>query len=83
MERTTRPCRPPLLTLVAKRGGRPPSAFRLLPCRTGMHPARSLLTSALYRVGLPILIVLDQNRWTSTCIAENAPPFILPDPLRT
>jgi len=31
VERTARPCRPPLLTRVCKRGGRPPSAFRLLP----------------------------------------------------
>jgi len=42
-ERAAGPCRPPLLTHVCKRGGRPPSAFRLLPCG---QPAGSLLTSA-------------------------------------
>ena len=31
LERAAGPCRPPLLTHVCKRGGRPPSAFRLLP----------------------------------------------------
>src|SRR3982750_3130702 len=47
--------RPPLLTLVCKRGGRPPSAFRLLPCPCGpgaCTPARC------DRVGLPILMVV-------------------------
>ena len=72
MERTARPCRPPLLTLVCKRGGRPPSAFRLLPCPSR---AGSLHTSAC-RVGLPILIVLDQNRWTGTCIADTLRSYL-------
>jgi hypothetical protein len=43
LERAAGPCRPPLLTHVCKRGGRPPSAFRLLPCG---QAARSLHTSA-------------------------------------
>lgn len=67
LERTTRPCRPPLLTRVCKRGGRPPSAFRLLPCG---YPPGACSPARCDRGGLPILIVLDQNRWTSTCIAD-------------
>ena len=55
LERTTRPCRPPLLTLVCKRGGRPPSAFRLLPCGC---PPGACSPARCNRVGLPILIVL-------------------------
>src|SRR5579872_2913113 len=46
LERTARPCRPPLLTHVCKRGGRPPSAFRLLPCVSppgACSPARVLI----------------------------------------
>src|ERR1019366_8210954 len=50
-ERTTRPYRPPALTHVNKRGGCPPSAFRLLPC--GEPPGAC--SPAPNRVGLPIL----------------------------
>ena len=57
----------PVMTHVCKRGGRPPSAFRLLPCGS---TARSLHTSALRSSRTPYFEVLDQNRWTSTCIAD-------------
>src|ERR1019366_3571812 len=50
-ERTTRPYQPPALTHVNKRGGCPPSAFRLLPC--GEPPGAC--SPAPNRVGLPIL----------------------------
>jgi len=65
LERIARPCRPPLLTRVCKRGGCPPSAFRLLP--GGF--AGSLLTSAKSS-RTPILMVLDQNRQAGDCVAD-------------
>src|ERR1035438_9144267 len=52
VERTTWPCRPPLLTHVCQRGGRPPSAFRLLPCGS---PPGACTPARVDRAGPPIL----------------------------
>jgi hypothetical protein len=76
MERTARPCRPPLLTLVCKRGGRPPSAFRLLPRGATGAPPEACSPARCDRVGLPILIVLDQNRWTGACVADTLRSYL-------
>src|ERR1035438_7304911 len=59
---------PRYLTHVCKRGGCPPSAFRLLPCVS--PPGACTPARVLIRAGPPILIVLDQNRKTSTCFAD-------------
>src|ERR1039458_3870417 len=66
-ERAAGPCRPPLLTHVCKRVGvrRAPLGFSLAARPPGAcSPARN------DRVGLPILMMLDQNRWTSAGFAD-------------
>src|ERR1017187_6299485 len=64
----------PGLTHVCQRGGCPPSAFRLLPSGNRQELAHQRMSS-----GTPYFEVLDQNRWTSTCIADTLRTYSTPD----
>src|ERR1039458_8364984 len=63
----------PGLTHVCQRGGCPPSAFRLLPSGNRQELAHQRMSSRT-----PYFEVLDQNRWTSTCIADTLRTYSTP-----